>query len=81
MRWASGIRLRIEERGFGPWAVEVSVGGAPFVGFIGFHSAAVSVGFTPCVEIGWRLAAEHWGRGYATEGCVRVLAFGSSSLV
>ncbi|HEX6240227.1 MAG TPA: GNAT family N-acetyltransferase, partial [Polyangiales bacterium] len=23
--------------------------------------------FTPCVEVGWRLAAEHWGRGYATE--------------
>ena len=23
--------------------------------------------FTPCVEIGWRLAAEHWGQGYATE--------------
>ena len=23
---------------------------------------------TPCVEVGWRLAREHWGRGFATEG-------------
>ena len=24
--------------------------------------------FTPCVEIDWRLAAEHWNQGLATEG-------------
>jgi RimJ/RimL family protein N-acetyltransferase len=29
--------------------------------------------FTPCVEIGWRLAAEHWGRGLATEGARAVV--------
>ena len=27
----------------------------------------------PCVEIGWRLAADHWGHGYATEAAQRVL--------
>src|SRR5205823_3529198 len=32
--------------------------------------------FMPCVEIGWRLAAKHWGHGYATEGARAVLAFG-----
>ena len=34
--------------------------------------------FTPCVEIGWRLAAEHWGKGLATEGARAVVehAFG-----
>ena len=26
------------------------------------------------LEIGWRLAAEHWGRGYATEGARASLA-------
>ena len=32
--------------------------------------------FTPCIEIGWRLAANHWNRGYATEGAKAALAFG-----
>src|SRR5688572_10528779 len=29
--------------------------------------------FTPCVEIGWRLALVHWGKGYATEAARAVL--------
>jgi len=33
----------------------------------------------PCVEFGYRLACEHWGRGYATEGAPAVLAFGFST--
>ena len=36
--------------------------------------------FTPCVEIGWRLAAEHWGRGYAPEAARAALAFGFDTL-
>jgi ribosomal-protein-alanine N-acetyltransferase len=32
------------------------------------------------VEIGWRLAAEYWGRGYATEGARAVLTFGFQTL-
>ena len=32
--------------------------------------------FTPAVEIGWRLAREHWGKGYATEGAQAALAAG-----
>jgi RimJ/RimL family protein N-acetyltransferase len=52
--------------GFGPWAVEVP-GVAPFIGFVGLVVPGFDAHFTPCVEVGWRLAAEHWGRGYATE--------------
>ena len=55
--------------GFGPWAVEVP-GVAPFIGFVGLVVPAFEAHFTPCVEIGWRLAAEHWGRGYATEAAL-----------
>ena len=36
--------------------------------------------FTPCVEIGWRLAAPYWGRGYATEGARAALAVGFETL-
>ena len=32
-----------------------------FVGFIGLNVPRFVVYFTPCVEIGWRLAAEYWG--------------------
>jgi RimJ/RimL family protein N-acetyltransferase len=55
--------------GFGPWAVEVP-GVAPFIGFVGLVVPAFEAHFTPAIEVGWRLAAEHWGRGYATEAAV-----------
>jgi ribosomal-protein-alanine N-acetyltransferase len=57
------------QHGFGPWAVEVP-GVAPFVGFVGLVVPAFEAHFTPCIEIGWRLAAEHWGHGYATEAAL-----------
>jgi RimJ/RimL family protein N-acetyltransferase len=53
--------------GFGLWAVEV-VGVADFIGFVGLNVPHFQAHFTPCVEVGWRLAYEHWGHGYATEG-------------
>lgn len=73
------IETHFAERGFGFWAVEVP-GGAPFVGFIGLGVPRYETPFTPCVEIGWRLAAEHWGRGYAPEGARAALAFGFEDL-
>jgi len=75
--FAETIRKEFEERGYGLFAVE-AVGVAPFIGFIGLHLAQFEAGFTPCVEIGWRLAKEHWGKGYATEGAKAVLAFAES---
>jgi RimJ/RimL family protein N-acetyltransferase len=36
--------------------------------------------FTPCVEIGWRLAAAHWNRGLATEGARRCLRYAFQEL-
>jgi ribosomal-protein-alanine N-acetyltransferase len=36
--------------------------------------------FTPCVEIGWRLAREYWGHGYATEGARASLRFAFETL-
>ena len=36
--------------------------------------------FTPCVEIGWRLAAHFWNQGLATEGAAAVLRFAHLTL-
>jgi RimJ/RimL family protein N-acetyltransferase len=65
--------------GFGVWAVELP-GTADFIGFIGLWHPTIETHFTPCVEIGWRLAFEHWGRGYATEGALASLQFGFETL-
>lgn len=55
------------KRGWGFWAVELKKT-KEFVGFVGLQVPAEGHPFLPCVEIGWRLGVEHWGRGYATEG-------------
>jgi ribosomal-protein-alanine N-acetyltransferase len=52
--------------GFGWWALEKK-GDAPFIGFAGLLRPAFQAHFTPCVEVGWRLARAYWGFGYATE--------------
>jgi RimJ/RimL family protein N-acetyltransferase len=70
---ASRIRGLFAVQGFGFWAVEVT-GVADFIGFVGLSMPTFEAHFTPCAEIGWRLAAEHWGRGYATEAASVVLA-------
>jgi RimJ/RimL family protein N-acetyltransferase len=76
---ATRIREQFEQRGFGLWAVEVP-GGAPFIGYVGLAIPRFSAHFTPCVEIGWRLARAHWGRGYATEAASASLTFGFESV-
>lgn len=69
------IKKHFCEYGFGLWAVELKETGE-FVGFIGLSVPQFTAYFTPCIEIGWRLAAAFWNRGYASEGAKAVLAFG-----
>jgi RimJ/RimL family protein N-acetyltransferase len=66
---------QFERDGYGPWAVEVP-GVAPFAGYVGLLEATFEASFTPCVEIGWRLAFRYWGHGYATEGAQAALTYG-----
>jgi len=61
-------------RGFGLWAVE-RVDTCDFIGFVGLAAPTWSTDFTPCVEIGWRLARAHWGLGFAPEAARAVLGF------
>lgn len=70
-----GIRDHFREHGFGLWAVEVR-GVIPFVGFVGLSIPRFEAPFAPCVEIGWRLAREAWGQGFATEAARAAVTFG-----
>jgi RimJ/RimL family protein N-acetyltransferase len=72
---AGRIAEHFARRGFGFWAVEAP-GVADFLGFVGLAVPRLAMPFGPCVEIGWRLAAAHWGKGYATEAARAALEFG-----
>ena len=75
--FAERIEAHWAEHGWGLWAVEVP-GAAPFVGYVGLWPADyVAPGM---VEVGWRLAREHWGHGYATEAAAEALRFGFTDL-
>lgn len=76
---ADRIGEHIDRYGFGLWAVEIP-GVTPFAGFIGLSVPTFDASFTPCVEVGWRLAHAYWGYGYATEGATAAVAFGFESL-
>lgn len=76
---ADRIEKLIAEQGWGFWAVALKQSG-DFIGFVGLHRPAPELPFSPCVEIGWRLARPYWGRGYAVEAAKAVLAFGFEQL-
>jgi len=73
------IEAHFERYGFGLFAAELRLERA-FVGFVGLAVPNFDAPFTPCVEIGWRLAAEYWNQGLATEGAKAVLEYGFNSL-
>jgi ribosomal-protein-alanine N-acetyltransferase len=66
------IEAGFARHGFGLWAVEV-VGGPAFIGFVGLSLVDFDGPLRDRFEIGWRLAADQWGRGYATESATEVL--------
>jgi RimJ/RimL family protein N-acetyltransferase len=76
---ADRCEARIKERGWGFWAVELRTGGA-FIGFVGLNIPPTELPFSPCTEVGWRLAFDYWGYGYATEAARAALRVGFESL-
>jgi len=70
------FRQMVAKLGYGFAAVEIAETGE-CAGFAGIMPAElVSVVPSGSVEIGWRLAAEFWGKGYATEAAKAWLRFG-----
>jgi RimJ/RimL family protein N-acetyltransferase len=72
-RFVQRIGRHFERHGFGLWALEESSSSA-FTGFVGLMVPSFEAPFMPCVEVGWRLAAEYWGRGYAPEAARAAVA-------
>lgn len=58
------LQQGLESRGWGAWCLDIE---GTCAGFVGLTPVSFEAPFTPCVEIGWRLAAAYWGKGYATE--------------
>jgi RimJ/RimL family protein N-acetyltransferase len=73
------IEAQFALHGFGLYAAELA-GEGTFIGFIGVSVPTFEAHFTPCVEIGWRLAAEYWGRGLALEGAREVMRYAFDEL-
>lgn len=82
---ALSLRNDLETKGWGAWAVEV-VGKVPFAGWVGLGPPDFGAYLppfkhvTPCIEIGWRLAYDCWGYGYATEAARAAAQFGFETL-
>lgn len=73
------VRGHFAEYGFGLWALERK-DTREFIGFTGLCMVGFNAAFTPAVEIGWRLAKEHWGLGYASEAAWTVMGCGFEHL-
>src|SRR5687767_9475836 len=72
-------RNQIATRGWGLWAAENRESGE-FIGFVGLQVPSTKFSFSPCVEVGWRLAFDYWGKGYATEAARGALRIGFEQL-
>lgn len=75
--WLARQRSLIEQRGWGLWALDVD---GTFAGFIGLAIPGFEAPFMPCVEVGWRLRREYWGKGLAYRGALQALEYGFNIL-
>lgn len=78
-RLVERIERHFERHGFGLWAAELRESSS-LIGYVGLSVPVFEAHFMPCVEIGWRLAAEYWGKGLATEGAREVARYAFEAL-
>lgn len=74
------MREEISRDGFGWTAAELAASGE-CIGFIGLHRVEMpGLAADGICEVGWRLAPEFWGKGFASEGAAALLDFGFREL-
>lgn len=78
------INQHYKKFGYSAYAVEKK-DTHEFIGFVGIIQPSFEIPnfrpkSLPIVEIGWRLASPHWGKGYATEAAKAVLHYAFTEL-
>jgi RimJ/RimL family protein N-acetyltransferase len=73
------IQGHMAQHNFGFFAAELRATGE-FIGVVGLARVPWEAHFTPCVEIGWRIAPAHWNQGLATEGARECLRYAFEDL-
>jgi RimJ/RimL family protein N-acetyltransferase len=68
-----------DERGFGCWIARLRETGA-VIGYVGLSVPTFLPEVLPAVEVGWRFAPAHWGKGLAGEGARAALREGFTTL-
>ncbi len=75
------IEASFVERGYGLWVVAQRDDPTDrCLGYVGLWPADVGPRLADAIEVGWRLAADAWGQGLATEAARTALADGFSRL-
>lgn len=73
------MQTQFSKSGFCYFAVE-RLDTNELIGFIGMMEQTYPADFTPCVDIGWRLAKTQWGNGFASEGARACLTYAAEIL-
>jgi ribosomal-protein-alanine N-acetyltransferase len=73
--WMNKIKQHFVKYRYGYWAVTLK-NSDELIGYTGLNVPSYETHFTPCVEISWRIASKHWGKGVATEAARAVLTNG-----
>lgn len=73
------IEKHFSEHGYGLYACILKET-QQCIGFVGLNQPSFDAPFMPAVEIGWRLAFDCHGKGYATEAARQILNFAFTEL-
>lgn len=74
LSFIKGMKVAYKEKGYCYFAAD-RLDTGQFIGFIGLMYQDYESPFTPHTDIGWRLAVDAWGNGFATEGAQACLDF------